>query len=201
MPAALSYKLKALPWQLTTFLTAAFVLDMPGSKKKQVMPPNVNYYLLRCACVFLCGGGGANSWVRSVPPYWFAWVWNFKETATGDAAKCELLFVSLCVCVFLLWGGGGSQTVGWCLSRRIDLHECETSRKYVHDTICKAEPWGFAISGVRSVPPHSIDLREIRLDLHYIIFSIMYILLINAILPKNKPSGQVPAVVRPSLAR
>ena len=56
------------------------------------------------------------------------------------------------------------------------MHECETSRKCVHDTICKAEPWGFAISGVRSVPPHSIDLREIRLDLQYIIFSIVYIL-------------------------
>ena len=69
MPAALSSKLKALPWRLTTFLTAAFVLDMPSKKKKQqVMPPNVNYYLLRCACVFLLWGV-ANSWVRSVPPY------------------------------------------------------------------------------------------------------------------------------------
>jgi hypothetical protein len=51
MPAALSSKLKALPWQLTTFLTAAFVLDMPRKKKQQVMPPHVNYYLLRCVCV------------------------------------------------------------------------------------------------------------------------------------------------------
>ena len=57
MPAALSYKLKAVPWQLTTFLTAAFVLDMPTKKDKKVMPPNVNYYLLRCACVFLLWGG------------------------------------------------------------------------------------------------------------------------------------------------
>ena len=61
MPAALSSKLKALPWRLTTFLTAAFVLDMPSKKKKQkkqqVMPPNVNYYLLRCACVFVLWGG------------------------------------------------------------------------------------------------------------------------------------------------
>jgi len=59
MPAALSSKLKALPRQLTTFLTAAFVLDMPNKKDKkpQVMSPNVNYYLLRCACVFLLWGG------------------------------------------------------------------------------------------------------------------------------------------------
>jgi hypothetical protein len=59
MPAALSSKLKALPWQLTTFLTAAFVLEMTITikKKQQVMPPNVNYYLLRCACVFLLWGG------------------------------------------------------------------------------------------------------------------------------------------------
>ena len=43
MPAAPSSKLKALPWQLTTFLTAAFVLDMPAKKKiYQVMPPYVN---------------------------------------------------------------------------------------------------------------------------------------------------------------
>ena len=34
---------------------------------------------------------------------------------------------------------------------------------------------GFAVSGVRFVPPYSIDLREIRSDLHYIVFSIMYI--------------------------
>ena len=59
----------ALP-QLTTFLTAA--LDMPPvkAKKQAVIPPNVNYYLLRCACVFLLWGV-ANSWVRSVPPCWF----------------------------------------------------------------------------------------------------------------------------------
>ena len=58
MPAALSSKLKALSRQLTTFLGAAFVLDMPTKKKpQQVMSPNVNYYLLRCACVFLLWGG------------------------------------------------------------------------------------------------------------------------------------------------
>ena len=58
MPAALCSKLEALPWQLTTFLTAALVWDMPAKgKKQQVMPPNVNYYLLRCACVFLLWGG------------------------------------------------------------------------------------------------------------------------------------------------
>ena len=54
MPAALCSRLTALPWQ---FLTAAFVLDMPIKKKPQVMPPNVNYYLLRCACVCLLWGG------------------------------------------------------------------------------------------------------------------------------------------------
>ena len=42
MPAALSPEIKALPWQLNTFLTAAVVLDMPGKRKQQVMPPNVN---------------------------------------------------------------------------------------------------------------------------------------------------------------
>jgi len=35
---------------------------------------------------------------------------------------------------------------------------------------------GFAISGVRSVPPYSIDLREIRLDLHYNLFYNVYII-------------------------
>ena len=69
MPAALSSKLKALPWQLTTFPTAAFVLDMPGKKKQQVMPPNVNYYLLRCVFVFsFCGVGEGRKQLGEVCP-------------------------------------------------------------------------------------------------------------------------------------
>ena len=54
---------------LTTFLTAAFVLDVPGKKKQQVMPPNVNYYLLRCVCVcFPSVGGGGRKQLGEVCP-------------------------------------------------------------------------------------------------------------------------------------